>query len=164
MVRMFERVGLQTNLNKTKDMICTMGYIWVQQGAEAYKRRATGEGPTFWERKRTRVHCKECGETMAASSLWHHMERAHGILLPQVRGVDVRGGGLEVYNLSFPRILKLVDCPVEGFPAKAKKTVKAKGTLYVSSLEIKGGHIAGGTGTVTTVWSVWDAHAGGQTL
>ena len=38
MVRMFERVGLQTFLNKTKAMICTPGFIWGQQGAEAYKR------------------------------------------------------------------------------------------------------------------------------
>ena len=35
MVRMFERVGLQTNLDKTKAMICTPGFIWGQQGSEA---------------------------------------------------------------------------------------------------------------------------------
>ena len=51
---------------------------------------------------------------MAASSLCHHMERSHGIALPQIRGVDVRGGGSETYKVSFPRILKLVGCPVEG--------------------------------------------------
>ena len=48
------------------------------------------------------------------------MERKHGRVFPQVRGVDVGGGELEVYKVSFPRILKLVDCPVEGCPAKAK--------------------------------------------
>ena len=48
------------------------------------------------------------------------MERAHGRVFPQVRGVDVGGGGLEVYKVSFPWILKLVDCPVEGCPDKAK--------------------------------------------
>ena len=66
------------------------------------------------ERKKTRVSCKECGDTMAASSLRHHTERAHVIVLLQVRGVDVRVGGLEVYKMSFTRIPKLVDCPVEG--------------------------------------------------
>ena len=45
MVRMFERFILQTNLNKTKAVIFTPGFIWGHQGAEAYKRRATGEGP-----------------------------------------------------------------------------------------------------------------------
>ena len=42
MVRMFERVGLQTNLDKTKAMIFTLGFVWGQQGAEAYKQRTTG--------------------------------------------------------------------------------------------------------------------------
>ena len=120
MVRMFDRVGLQTNLNNTKAVICTPGFIWGQQGAEAYKKRATGEVPTFRERKKTRVSCDECGETMAASSLRHHMERAHGILFLQVRGVGVGGGGLEVYKVSFPRILKSVDFPVEVCPSKEK--------------------------------------------
>ena len=49
---------------------------------------------------------------MAASYLQHHMERAHGRVLPQVRGVDIRGGGMEVYKESFAQILKLVDFPV----------------------------------------------------
>ena len=48
------------------------------------------------------------------------MEITHGIVLPQVRGVDAGEGGLEVYKVSIPRIPKLVDCPVEGCPAKAK--------------------------------------------
>ena len=48
------------------------------------------------------------------------MERAHGRLLQQARVVDVGGGGLEVYKVSFPWILNLVDSPVEGCPAKAK--------------------------------------------
>ena len=70
--------------------------------------------------KRTMVRYEECGETMSASSLRHHMKRAHGIILPQVRGMDVGGGGMGVYKVSFPRILKLVECPVEGCPSKAK--------------------------------------------
>ena len=49
------------------------------------------------------------------------MERAHDKVLPQVRGVDVGRGGLEVYKVSFPRILNLVDCSVDGCPGKAKK-------------------------------------------
>ena len=79
---------LQTNLNKTKAMICTPGFIWVKHRVEAYKRRAKGEGPTFQERNKTGVSCKECSETMYASSLKHHMERAHGRVLPKVRGVE----------------------------------------------------------------------------
>ena len=121
MVRMFERVGLQTNLDKTKAVIFTPEFIWGQQGAEAYKRRSTGEGTTFQERKRTRVSCEVCGRTMSASSLRCCKERKHGRVLPQVRGLDVGRGGLDVYRVWFPLILKLVDCPVEGCLAKAKK-------------------------------------------
>ena len=120
MVRVFKRFGLQTILNNKKAVICTLGFIWGQQGSEAYKRRATEEGPTFQERNRTRVSCEECGEIMAAYSLRHHMDIAHGRVLSQVGGVYVRIGGLDVYKLSFPWILKSVDCPVEGCPAKAK--------------------------------------------
>ena len=44
-VRMFERVGLQTNLVKTNEMVCTPGLIWGEMGVLAYKRRARVEGP-----------------------------------------------------------------------------------------------------------------------
>ena len=55
MVRIFERVDLQTNLNNTKATICTPGFILGKQVSEAYKGQATGEGPTFRERKKIRV-------------------------------------------------------------------------------------------------------------
>ena len=59
---------------------------------------------------------------------------------------------------------KVGGLPGGGMPGQCKKNGKAKGKLYVSSLEIEGGHLAGGTGTVTTVWSVQDTHACDQTL
>ena len=37
MVRIFERLVLQKNMSKTKSMVCTPGFIWVQQGVESYK-------------------------------------------------------------------------------------------------------------------------------
>ena len=48
------------------------------------------------------------------------MKRLNGRVLLQGREVDVRGVGLEVYKVSLPRIIKLVECPVEGCPARAK--------------------------------------------
>ena len=42
MVRMFERVGLPKNSGNTKAMVCTLGYILVEQGAAEYKRQETG--------------------------------------------------------------------------------------------------------------------------
>ena len=47
---------------------------------------------------------------MSATSPWNHMERAHGIVLPQLRGVIIGGGVMEVYTVSLPWILKSIDC------------------------------------------------------
>ena len=60
-VDMFRRVGMEKNLDKMKAMICTQGLIWVQIREAMYKRRETGEGEKFWERKRTSVSYLECG-------------------------------------------------------------------------------------------------------
>ena len=57
LVQMFERVGIDTNMGKTKFMTCPPGFIWSQQGKEAYKRRVKGKGATFWGRNQTRVSC-----------------------------------------------------------------------------------------------------------
>ena len=43
-VRMFESVGLITNLGKTKTMVSTPGFVWVKHGTAAYKRRVTRGG------------------------------------------------------------------------------------------------------------------------
>ena len=56
---MFCRFGMEMNLEKTKTMVCTPGFIWGQVRNEAYKLRAMGEGETFWEIKRTRGSCSE---------------------------------------------------------------------------------------------------------
>ena len=58
-VRMFNRVVLLTNLDNTKEIMCTPGFIWGHQGTAVYKRRAAGEGYKFRERKKTRVSCEE---------------------------------------------------------------------------------------------------------
>ena len=120
MIRVFKRVILKKNLVKTKAIICTPELIRGKHGSEAYTRRATGKGPTFQEMERTRVSCEVYGGTMVASSLRYHMEIAHGRLLPQASVSGVGVGLMEVYKVSFLRILKLVDCLVEGCPSKAK--------------------------------------------
>ena len=63
---------------------------------------------------------------MAVSYLQHPMERSHGIVLPQIRGVDIVGGGLETYKVSFQRILKSMECSVEGYLSRAKPPVKLR--------------------------------------
>ena len=91
MVSMFERLGLHTNLGNTKSVACTSGFIWGQKGASAYKKRVTDEGGGGWDRKQTKIICTECGGTMSAYYLHHHMDISNGIVMPQTRGVEVRG-------------------------------------------------------------------------
>ena len=78
----FCRVRLEKNLDKIKAMVFTPGFIWVQIGEYAYKRRSTGEGVKCRERKRMRVSCSECGALMADSSLRHYIRRSHGVIPP----------------------------------------------------------------------------------
>ena len=66
---------LEPNLDKTKALVCTPGYIWGKWSDESYTRIATREGETFRERKRARVSCKVCGVTVAALSLKGKMVR-----------------------------------------------------------------------------------------
>ena len=41
-VTMLRRMGLETNLDRTKSMVFTPCFIWEEWGEQAYKRRATG--------------------------------------------------------------------------------------------------------------------------
>ena len=77
-VGLFDRVGLNTNINKTVSMTCRPCTAAENQSEEAYGRIMTGEGLTFRERKRERVKCGDCGKEVAAGSLdSHHMDQ-HG--------------------------------------------------------------------------------------
>ena len=62
------------------------------------------------------------GGAMSAASLHNHMERTHGIVLSHNRGVELGGWGAKTSVVSFPRVLKLVVCRVDGCPARAKKS------------------------------------------
>ena len=121
-VESFGRVGTETNLDKTKLMVFVPGLIWGQIGKEEYKQRSTGEGATFHDRRRTRVSCSACGAAVAASSLRHHMEISDGVIPQQTRVLDVGMGVPTTYVVSFPRILKLVECPVQVCAERAHST------------------------------------------
>ena len=57
---------------------------------------------------------------MTASLLCHHMERSYGIVMSHTRGLDVFRWGLETYMVYFPRVLKLVACPVDRCSERAQ--------------------------------------------
>ena len=113
MVIIFDRVGLHKNMSKTNSMVFTPGFIWGQQGVEAYKQIDTGEVPAFRKRDKNRVSFEDYGGGgVTASSLRHHMKRSNVIVLHHIIVVDVRGVGTETYKVLFPRVFKSVECLV----------------------------------------------------
>ena len=55
---------------------------------------------------------------MADVSLYHHMKRAHRIVMPHTQGVDIGGGGLKKNVVYLPRVMNLVACLVNMCPEK----------------------------------------------
>ena len=68
LVSLFKRVGLRTNVSKTKTMMCVLGRIRTCQSRETYTERMEGHAEVGqW--KHQRVGCDVCGEDLAAPSL-----------------------------------------------------------------------------------------------
>ena len=78
LVRLFDCVGLHTNVGKTVSMTCRPCPTAGNLSKVAYGHKMTGEGPTYHERKRERVKCGDCGKGMAAGSLEAHQMVQHG--------------------------------------------------------------------------------------
>ena len=51
-VDMFCRMGIDANLDMTKEMVCMPGFIYGKWRETVHKRRETGEGETFWRGRR----------------------------------------------------------------------------------------------------------------
>ena len=79
LVELFSRVGLRTNTEKTKAMICLPGAIRTYYSEAAYKRKLEGHGETYSQRKRRRIDCVECGRDLAVGSVTSHMRSQHGM-------------------------------------------------------------------------------------
>ena len=107
-------MGLETNLEKTKYLVCTHRYIWGKWSEAAYKRRSTGEGATFRERKQVRVSCTLCRVTVAALSLKGHMLRQHGRSPPQIREVQIWGEGYNYLCGFLPPVTEDGEMPSSG--------------------------------------------------
>ena len=60
-VAMFRQMVPEKNLENTKALVCPLRYIRGKWSEVTYKRRATGEGGNFRERKRARLSCTVCG-------------------------------------------------------------------------------------------------------
>ena len=58
---LFDRGVMRTNAGKTVGMFCRPYQAAGTQSEAAYGRRIMGEGPTYWERQKVRVQCREFG-------------------------------------------------------------------------------------------------------
>ena len=62
-----------------------------------------GEGTTYRESQKGRVHCRQCGEEMAAGYMVSHMMTQHGWVAEarQSWKTLVTGEGLRTYRMAF---------------------------------------------------------------
>ena len=78
LIGLFDRVGLWTHVGKTVGMVFRPCQAAGNQLEAAYGRQITGEGPTYQERQKGRVQCREYGEEMAAGYVAGHTMTQHG--------------------------------------------------------------------------------------
>ena len=78
LVGILDRVGLRENVRKTVGMVCHPCQAAGNLSEAAYGRRVTGKGPTYMERLKGQVSCRECGELLAAGSLASNLMTQHG--------------------------------------------------------------------------------------
>ena len=108
---------MRANVGKTVGMICHPCQAAGNLSEAAYRRRVTGEGPTYRERLKGQISCSKYKEMLAAGSLSSHMMTKHG------RGVEIRlqwntpaaGTGPQTYRMTFlekggPRNYPVVGC------------------------------------------------------
>jgi hypothetical protein len=111
LIPLFERIGLRTNAEKTKVMMCLPGKIQVAQTEEEYASQQTGFGTSTT--KRRCVDCEVCGASLAAESLRSHLETQHDIFRSFVLNRDiVVAQPPEVYRATESPATGLYFCPV----------------------------------------------------
>ena len=67
-----DRIILWINLDKTVGIICQPCRTVVRQSAEAYSKRMTDKGHTYWKRQLERVWFPDCSTYLAEGSLVEH--------------------------------------------------------------------------------------------
>ena len=149
LVRLFDRVGLNTNVEKTVSMTCIPCTSAGNQSEEAYGRKMTGEGLTFLERKREQVECRDCGKEVAAGSLDQHRMSQHGKARERrwswTDAATGGGGGEEptTYRREFPKG-GTKECPVEGRPGMAGTRTGDESAFLETARTGRRDHLGGG--------------------
>lgn len=86
---LFRRVGLRTNVEKTKFMTCLPGYISSSLSSEAYLHRMTGLGDNLRQRKKRKVSCPHCQKELTTGALPHHLRTQHGVDIQPNYGLPI---------------------------------------------------------------------------
>ena len=110
-------MGLRTNVGKTVSMTCRPCPAAGNQSEVAYRRKMTGEGPTYRERQKERVECGDCEKGMTAGSLEAHHMIQHG-----KAKTDAATGGVgepHTYRIEVPTKGGTRECPAEGCPGRS---------------------------------------------
>ena len=121
LVGLFDREGLRTNVGKTVGMVCRPWQAAGTQSEAAYGRRMAGEGPTYWERQKGRVKCRERGEEMSEGSLEGHRMTQHRQATEERQRWKNSATGKEtcMYRMVFPEKGGPRSCLVKGCPGRA---------------------------------------------
>ena len=75
---LFDRVDLRTNFGKTVSIVYHPCQATGNLTTEAYGRRVTGVRPTYRERLKGQVACRECREMLVVGLLSSHLMNQHG--------------------------------------------------------------------------------------
>ena len=101
----FERVGMNTNVNKTVGMMCHICQTSRVRAEEYYNQRMTGEGSSYKESQRKKVKCLECGKDLVRGSLDEHQQTQNGVTKGgsgQEGDGEGAGNDPRTYKMAFP--------------------------------------------------------------
>ena len=108
----FARVGLLTNTDKTKAMVCLPTHVSGRLPTSVYDRIRTREGQDYRQRQRRRVICTVCGADLAASSLAAHRRTQHGLASDPGYLFEEPEPEPTTFHTSFPLHMGALACPV----------------------------------------------------
>ena len=100
---LFDRVGLKTNVDKTVGMVCCTCQAAGTQSKAEYRRSITRAGPSYQERQRGRIQCKDFSEEMVLGLLSGHIQTQHGRAEKGIRRWEATSPGKEprTYRMEF---------------------------------------------------------------
>ena len=123
---------LNTNINKTVGMVFHPCQVAGTQLEAEYGIRMTRAGPSYQERQRGRIQCKECGGEMEIGSMEGHMKTQHGRAVEGRRRWEATDPGEEprTYRMALPTNEGPRNCPVEGCLVRASTRTTTRVKLF----------------------------------